>query len=224
MLLLPLLLTNYVSRLPLVELNIHLLGWTRIPMTSCLELSRTGQPGLVELQVLWFSSLKFETGAVLCSNVRVVTVVSQVSCGSYKEITAMYEIGGRTSVNQLYSFKYKCVCCFSEMTLSLFLILKYCSFYEVLVENPWDTELICKFLSELPKPLNTYDNYFEWKSALPTIKLKTELPLGKSYLICFILKHLLQVFLGTPEVFFLIQFTYAYIQIASRLSKPQIWN
>eukprot|EP00075_Anas_platyrhynchos_P019743 XP_027308996.1 mitotic checkpoint serine/threonine-protein kinase BUB1 isoform X1 [Anas platyrhynchos] len=50
----------------------------------------------------------------------------------------------------------------------------------VLVENPWDTELICKFLSELPKPLNTYDNYFEWKSALPTIKLKTELPLGSS--------------------------------------------
>uniref|UniRef100_A0A8B9EPA4 BUB1 mitotic checkpoint serine/threonine kinase n=1 Tax=Anser cygnoides TaxID=8845 RepID=A0A8B9EPA4_ANSCY len=50
----------------------------------------------------------------------------------------------------------------------------------VLVENPWDKELICKFLSELPKPLNTYDNCFEWKSALPTIKLKAELPLGSS--------------------------------------------
>lgn len=119
MLLLQLLLTNYVSRLPLVELNIHLLGWTRIPLTSCLELSRTGQPGLVELQVLRFSSVKFETGAVLCSSMRVVTVVSKVSCGSCKEITATYKIGGRTSVNQLYSFKYKCVCCFFEMTLFL---------------------------------------------------------------------------------------------------------
>ncbi|KAM6081534.1 mitotic checkpoint serine/threonine-protein kinase BUB1 [Chlamydotis macqueenii] len=48
----------------------------------------------------------------------------------------------------------------------------------VLVENPWDKELICKFLSELPKPLHTYANYFEWKSALPFIKLKTELRLG----------------------------------------------
>ncbi|NXK45817.1 BUB1 kinase, partial [Chauna torquata] len=50
----------------------------------------------------------------------------------------------------------------------------------VLVENPWDKELICKFLSELPKPLNTYDNYFEWKSTLPSIKLKAELPLGSN--------------------------------------------
>ncbi|XP_009981134.1 PREDICTED: mitotic checkpoint serine/threonine-protein kinase BUB1, partial [Tauraco erythrolophus] len=50
----------------------------------------------------------------------------------------------------------------------------------VLVENPWDKELICKFLSELPKPLHTYANYFEWKSALPSIKLKTQLPLGSS--------------------------------------------
>ncbi|NXX84456.1 BUB1 kinase, partial [Urocolius indicus] len=50
----------------------------------------------------------------------------------------------------------------------------------VLVENPWDKELIGKFLSELPKPLHTYANYFEWKSALPSIKLKAELPLGSS--------------------------------------------
>ncbi|NXU75917.1 BUB1 kinase, partial [Oreotrochilus melanogaster] len=50
----------------------------------------------------------------------------------------------------------------------------------VLVENPWDKELICKFLSELPKPLHTYANYFEWKSALPLIRLKAELPLGSS--------------------------------------------
>ncbi|KAF1609227.1 UNVERIFIED_CONTAM: Mitotic checkpoint serine/threonine-protein kinase BUB1, partial [Eudyptes pachyrhynchus] len=49
-----------------------------------------------------------------------------------------------------------------------------------LVENPWDKELICKFLSELPKPLCTYANYFEWKSTLPPIKLKAELPLGSS--------------------------------------------
>ncbi|NWU14844.1 BUB1 kinase, partial [Cephalopterus ornatus] len=50
----------------------------------------------------------------------------------------------------------------------------------VLVENPWDKELIAKFLSELPKPLHTYTNYFEWKSALPLITLKAELPLGSS--------------------------------------------
>ncbi|NXN51760.1 BUB1 kinase, partial [Rynchops niger] len=48
----------------------------------------------------------------------------------------------------------------------------------VLVENPWDKELICKFLSELPKPLHTYANYFEWKSILPSIILKAELSLG----------------------------------------------
>ncbi|XP_030303429.1 mitotic checkpoint serine/threonine-protein kinase BUB1 isoform X2 [Calypte anna] len=50
----------------------------------------------------------------------------------------------------------------------------------VLVENPWDKELICKFLSELPKPLHTYANCFEWKSALPLIRLKAELSLGSS--------------------------------------------
>ncbi|NWW16640.1 BUB1 kinase, partial [Falcunculus frontatus] len=50
----------------------------------------------------------------------------------------------------------------------------------VLVENPWDVELIGKLLSELPKPLHTYANYFEWKSPLPFIRLKTELSLGSS--------------------------------------------
>ncbi|XP_040467742.1 mitotic checkpoint serine/threonine-protein kinase BUB1 [Falco naumanni] len=50
----------------------------------------------------------------------------------------------------------------------------------VLVENPWDKELICKFLSELPKPLHTYSNYFEWKSALPPITLKAEFRLGSN--------------------------------------------
>ncbi|NWH57086.1 BUB1 kinase, partial [Geococcyx californianus] len=51
---------------------------------------------------------------------------------------------------------------------------------EVLVENPWDKELICKFLSELPKPLHANANYFEWKCALPSIRLNTELPLGST--------------------------------------------
>uniref|UniRef100_A0A8D0FNP1 BUB1 mitotic checkpoint serine/threonine kinase n=1 Tax=Strix occidentalis caurina TaxID=311401 RepID=A0A8D0FNP1_STROC len=50
----------------------------------------------------------------------------------------------------------------------------------VIVENPWNKELICKFLSELPKPPHTYANYFEWKSTLPSIKLKAELSLGSS--------------------------------------------
>uniref|UniRef100_A0A8C5UJ44 BUB1 mitotic checkpoint serine/threonine kinase n=1 Tax=Malurus cyaneus samueli TaxID=2593467 RepID=A0A8C5UJ44_9PASS len=47
-------------------------------------------------------------------------------------------------------------------------------------DNPWDKELIGKFLSELPKPLRSYANYFEWKSPLPFIKLKAELSLGSS--------------------------------------------
>uniref|UniRef100_A0A8C9NMQ1 BUB1 mitotic checkpoint serine/threonine kinase n=1 Tax=Serinus canaria TaxID=9135 RepID=A0A8C9NMQ1_SERCA len=50
----------------------------------------------------------------------------------------------------------------------------------VLVENPWDKELIGKFLSELPKPLHTYANYFEWKSPLPFIKVRAELSLGST--------------------------------------------
>ncbi|XP_009872414.1 PREDICTED: mitotic checkpoint serine/threonine-protein kinase BUB1, partial [Apaloderma vittatum] len=54
------------------------------------------------------------------------------------------------------------------------------NYLEVLVENPWDKELICKFLSELPKPLHTYANYFQWKSPLPSIRLKAELLLGSS--------------------------------------------
>ncbi|NXF24194.1 BUB1 kinase, partial [Rhodinocichla rosea] len=50
----------------------------------------------------------------------------------------------------------------------------------VLVEDPWDKELIGKFLSELPTPLHTYANYFEWKSPLPFVKVKAELSLGSS--------------------------------------------
>ncbi|XP_074845314.1 mitotic checkpoint serine/threonine-protein kinase BUB1 [Carettochelys insculpta] len=48
----------------------------------------------------------------------------------------------------------------------------------VIVENPWDKDLIHRLLSRLPKPLSTYTNTFEWKSSLPAIKLKTELTLG----------------------------------------------
>ncbi|NXD14152.1 BUB1 kinase, partial [Nothocercus nigrocapillus] len=51
---------------------------------------------------------------------------------------------------------------------------------ELLVENPWDEKLICKFLSKLPKPLSTYANYFEWNSTLPSIKPKTRLQLGSN--------------------------------------------
>ncbi|NXP21821.1 BUB1 kinase, partial [Scytalopus superciliaris] len=53
-------------------------------------------------------------------------------------------------------------------------------FVLLLVENPWDKDLISKFLSELPKPLHTYTNCFEWKSALPPVTLKAEVPLGSS--------------------------------------------
>lgn len=146
-----------------------------------------------------------------------VTAVSTMSCGSCKEIAAYAQaMEGQVWIN--YTRSVLSLWYLFEMTLSLW--LKCFSFFpEVLVENPWDKELICKFLSELPKPLSTYTNYFEWKSVLPPIQARAELHLGKSYFKHFILKHLLQTFLKTSELFiFLIQLTYAYIQIVSRLS------
>lgn len=126
---LQLLLTNYMSRLPLVELNIlHLLGWTRLLMKNSLELSRTAeQPGLVELQVrslgrgfpLW--SLRLEqchvVGAALCSTVKLVAAVSSMSCGSCKEIAAYTQVvEGRVWIN--YSHSIISLWYLFEMTLS----------------------------------------------------------------------------------------------------------
>ncbi|NXS61999.1 BUB1 kinase, partial [Brachypteracias leptosomus] len=48
----------------------------------------------------------------------------------------------------------------------------------VLVENPWDKELLSKFLSELPKPLHTHPDYHDWKAALPPLRPRAELALG----------------------------------------------
>uniref|UniRef100_A0A8C4VKF4 BUB1 mitotic checkpoint serine/threonine kinase n=1 Tax=Gopherus evgoodei TaxID=1825980 RepID=A0A8C4VKF4_9SAUR len=68
-----------------------------------------------------------------------------------------------------------CSSIYSHFTYSLQILSP---FHEVIVENPWDEGLIRRLLSRLPKPLSTYSNTFEWKSSLPTIKLKTELTLG----------------------------------------------
>lgn len=69
------------------------------------------------------------------------------------------------------------------------------------MENPWDKDLICKFLSELPKPLHTSANYFEWKSPLPPIRPRAELPLGKSYFKHCALKLFPKLFWGRLEYF-----------------------
>lgn len=101
--LLQLLLKDYMSRLPRAELNIpRLLGWTEFAMKSCLELGRTGQPGVRELQVqsIAYSFLPSSPrpeqchvlAAVLCSNMKVVTAASELSCGSCKEMAAYVRV------------------------------------------------------------------------------------------------------------------------------------
>ncbi|XP_074065373.1 mitotic checkpoint serine/threonine-protein kinase BUB1 [Macrotis lagotis] len=49
---------------------------------------------------------------------------------------------------------------------------------DFIVENPWDDNLIQKFLSGLSKPISSYPNAFEWDYKLPTIKPKSEIQLG----------------------------------------------
>ncbi|XP_043842042.1 mitotic checkpoint serine/threonine-protein kinase BUB1 isoform X2 [Dromiciops gliroides] len=49
---------------------------------------------------------------------------------------------------------------------------------DFIVENPWDSDLIQKFLSRLSTPINSYPNAFEWDYKLPTIKPKSEIQLG----------------------------------------------
>ncbi|KAM9065287.1 mitotic checkpoint serine/threonine-protein kinase BUB1 [Sarcophilus harrisii] len=49
---------------------------------------------------------------------------------------------------------------------------------DLIVENPWDNDLIQKFLSRLSTPISSYPNAFEWDYKLPNIKLKSEIQLG----------------------------------------------
>ncbi|XP_020843607.1 mitotic checkpoint serine/threonine-protein kinase BUB1 [Phascolarctos cinereus] len=49
---------------------------------------------------------------------------------------------------------------------------------DFIVENPWDNDLIQKFLSRLSTPISSYPNAFEWDYKLPSIKLKSEIQLG----------------------------------------------
>ncbi|XP_054837495.1 mitotic checkpoint serine/threonine-protein kinase BUB1 [Eublepharis macularius] len=48
------------------------------------------------------------------------------------------------------------------------------------IENPWDDGLIHQLLSEVPKPINTYSNTFEWETNLPVLKPKGQLRLGST--------------------------------------------
>lgn len=100
---LQLLLKDYMSRLPWAELNIPcLLGWTEFPTKSCLESGRTGQSRALERQVrsIAYSFLPSSPrperchvlAAVLCSNMKVVTAVSELSHSSCKEVAAYVEL------------------------------------------------------------------------------------------------------------------------------------
>ncbi|XP_006899007.1 PREDICTED: mitotic checkpoint serine/threonine-protein kinase BUB1 [Elephantulus edwardii] len=48
----------------------------------------------------------------------------------------------------------------------------------LIVENPWDDQLILKLLHGLAKPVTSYPNAFEWHQKLPHLKPKTEFQLG----------------------------------------------
>ncbi|KAM4695427.1 mitotic checkpoint serine/threonine-protein kinase BUB1 isoform 2-T2 [Discoglossus pictus] len=49
---------------------------------------------------------------------------------------------------------------------------------EVLMEDPWDDQLLARLLSELPTQLNSMNNYHEWDTNVPTIKTNIDLKLG----------------------------------------------
>uniref|UniRef100_H3BC50 BUB1 mitotic checkpoint serine/threonine kinase n=1 Tax=Latimeria chalumnae TaxID=7897 RepID=H3BC50_LATCH len=50
--------------------------------------------------------------------------------------------------------------------------------YYVIVDNPWDDDLIKCLLSELPKPLSSCPDCYTWKAKLPAVKPKMALSLG----------------------------------------------
>nr|XP_005993610.1 PREDICTED: mitotic checkpoint serine/threonine-protein kinase BUB1 [Latimeria chalumnae] len=49
---------------------------------------------------------------------------------------------------------------------------------DVIVDNPWDDDLIKCLLSELPKPLSSCPDCYTWKAKLPAVKPKMALSLG----------------------------------------------
>ncbi|XP_075452476.1 mitotic checkpoint serine/threonine-protein kinase BUB1 [Ascaphus truei] len=49
---------------------------------------------------------------------------------------------------------------------------------EVIVDNAWDDQLIGRLLSQLPKPLNSLSNYYDWHMNLPAVKPKMVIKLG----------------------------------------------
>ncbi|XP_043913180.1 mitotic checkpoint serine/threonine-protein kinase BUB1 isoform X2 [Protopterus annectens] len=59
---------------------------------------------------------------------------------------------------------------------------------EVIVPDPWDTELITKLLSGLPMPLTSYAGCCTWKSNLPAVRPKSCVTLGNvSYQVDYLL-------------------------------------
>ncbi|KAJ1153082.1 hypothetical protein NDU88_005849 [Pleurodeles waltl] len=59
---------------------------------------------------------------------------------------------------------------------------------DVIIENPWDDDLINRLLSSLPKTLSLMPDYYEWPSNLPAVKPKLDLKLGNQV---FHVDHLL---------------------------------
>ncbi|XP_069462947.1 mitotic checkpoint serine/threonine-protein kinase BUB1 isoform X2 [Ambystoma mexicanum] len=51
---------------------------------------------------------------------------------------------------------------------------------DVIIENPWDEDLLSRLLSGLPKTLSLKSNYWEWPSNLPAVKPKMDLKLGNT--------------------------------------------
>lgn len=49
---------------------------------------------------------------------------------------------------------------------------------DIIIENPWDDDLINRLLSRLPKTLSLMPDYYEWPSNLPAVKPKLDLKLG----------------------------------------------
>lgn len=232
------------------------LGWIELPRRGCVELGRTRQPGVRDLQVhsiRCFSSLDSKGGALCTGGCNSMIPVRRLllTCKGCNEgwvwvVPGLHiamdtpecrniwdpdrfwthwgsnTLGNSGFLGRCKSWSVKIKECFTYpypswgfwfiifFTLAMLIQVQACVtslqwhpelkhfpfLHEVLVENPWDKELTGKFLSELPKPLHTYANYFEWKSPLPFIKLKAELSLGKSSFILIIAKHSLKFFLG----------------------------
>ncbi|XP_075059851.1 mitotic checkpoint serine/threonine-protein kinase BUB1 isoform X2 [Mixophyes fleayi] len=53
---------------------------------------------------------------------------------------------------------------------------------QVIVQNAWDDELIASLLSELPAPLSSLSNFYQWHTNIPFLKPKVKITLGSQLL------------------------------------------